>query len=174
MIKFRYEDDSFTGVYRYFRSLAIRQPFITARDNLKAQFEKNRLKLEMEENSQHDENNLELFLLRYISFLFSPPLLPFERFVRLQGIFFNKTELDSIMALKATLLRSFSSLLASNTGPNVVVETVVLLKLVAMLIFTVSLKKKRGWGGGSTEYKVQEQQLANHHGTWVPEGERVS
>jgi protein SMG7 len=61
----RYEDDSFSGVYRYFRSLAIRQPFLTARDNLKAQFEKNRLKLETEDINQRDEGNVDLLLARY-------------------------------------------------------------------------------------------------------------
>ena len=61
----RYEDDSFSGVYRYFRSLAIRQPFLTARDNLKAQFEKNRLKLEIEALNHRDDSSVEFFLARY-------------------------------------------------------------------------------------------------------------
>jgi hypothetical protein len=56
--------------------------------------------------------------------------------VRLQGIFFNKAELESIMSLKSTLLRSFSSLLASN-GPNIIIDTMTILKLISMLIFTV-------------------------------------
>ena len=57
--------------------------------------------------------------------------------MRLQGAFFNKTELDSIMSSKATLLHSFSSLLASNTGPSIAIDTMTIIKLIAMLIFTV-------------------------------------
>ncbi|KAL6073696.1 Telomerase activating protein Est1 [Balamuthia mandrillaris] len=42
-----YVDDELNAVYRYFRSLAVRNPFVTARDNLVVLFEKNRQKAQM-------------------------------------------------------------------------------------------------------------------------------
>jgi protein SMG7 len=41
-----YADDDFNAVYRYFCSLAVLHPFLTARDNLIVLFEKNRIKSE--------------------------------------------------------------------------------------------------------------------------------
>jgi len=40
-----YADDDLTAVYRYFRSLCVRSPFLTARENLSVLFEKNRIKV---------------------------------------------------------------------------------------------------------------------------------
>lgn len=58
--------------------------------------------------------------------------------MKLQGIFFNKAEMEAVTPLKNALLRTFSVLLSPNYyNNNNQLDGSIILKMVAMLIFTV-------------------------------------
>ena len=69
-----YQNDEYEAIYRYFRSLSVSKPFISARENLILLFEKNRKSLlNLRIEKEHRLNN---FLLE---------------FVRAHGILFTRT-----------------------------------------------------------------------------------
>ncbi|KAH9313264.1 hypothetical protein KI387_028299, partial [Taxus chinensis] len=137
-----YVGDELLAVYRYFRSLAVETPFVTARDNLILLFEKNRLhyfqlsvyvnesnsqalkvcevsktkgdrtlsigdglKLTLKDQRQHSagENAGSIGELRK-SFR--------VRFVRLNGVLFTKTSLETFPEAYAATIRDLEQLLA--------------------------------------------------------------
>lgn len=71
-----YDDDECDALYRYCRSLCLRTPFDTARDNMRLLFEKNREKMQrLGQNSKRDAGAAKSILARFRT-----------RFVRLHGI----------------------------------------------------------------------------------------
>ncbi|KAI4991354.1 hypothetical protein ZWY2020_039725 [Hordeum vulgare] len=153
-----YSGNEVVAVYRYFRSLAADTPFCTARDNLILAFEKNRQIF-----AQLPINN-KVAIARTI-----PPRprmlilkqlqkrdqnIPdtrksfFMRFVRLNGILFTKTSLETFEELFDVVISDLKILLSSGPneefhfGSDAADNALVIVRLVAILIFTVHNVKK--------------------------------
>ncbi|KAL3625585.1 hypothetical protein CASFOL_031039 [Castilleja foliolosa] len=163
-----YSNDELLSVYRYFRSLALDNPFVTARDNLVIAFEKNRQnytqllddakpatvkttpsrvpvkgrgkgvtrpsfkdKVEANAVKEKSSNNVDLFKA------FA------TRFVRLNGILFTRTSLETFSEVFTMVKKEFLELISS--GPHEAVNFVsdaaecrlAIVRMVAILIFTV-------------------------------------
>ncbi|KAL6048987.1 Telomerase activating protein Est1 [Balamuthia mandrillaris] len=138
-----YVDDELNAVYRYFRSLAVRNPFITARDNLVVLFEKNRQKAQMltaADNAKPkpspkkrtrrpggrriNEPRVEERSVELSAF--------FTRFVRLHGILFTKISLETFDDIQHEVLQDLEALLrAGRLGEDQ------LLKLLLIIIFVI-------------------------------------
>ncbi|KAK3273297.1 hypothetical protein CYMTET_18454 [Cymbomonas tetramitiformis] len=80
-----YGDNELLAVYRYFRSLAVEVPFLTARENLTLLFEKNAVKYSKLPSSAHSAERSSSALWRHLC----------VRFIRLNGIIFSKAGLES-------------------------------------------------------------------------------
>ncbi|KAL6534657.1 hypothetical protein OROGR_013332 [Orobanche gracilis] len=164
-----YSNDELLTIYRYFRSLAVDNPFVTARDNLIIAFEKNRQnyiqllgdaktsamktapsrvpgkgrgkgdtrpsykdnKVEANAVEEKASNNSELFK----AFV--------TRFVRLNGILFTRTSLETFAEVfsmvKHDILELFSSgpTVELNLGSDSAECRLAIVRMVAILIFTV-------------------------------------
>ncbi|CAA0842834.1 Protein SMG7 [Striga hermonthica] len=164
-----YSNDELLSIYRYFRSLAVENPFITARDNLIIAFEKNRqnytqflgdaktatmkttpprvpgkgrgkgetrssfkdCKTESNIVKKKASNNFEL-LKAFVT-----------RFVRLNGILFTRTSLETFaevfLLVKSDLLELLSSgpQEEANFGSDAAECRLATVRMIAMLIFTV-------------------------------------
>ncbi|KAL7097742.1 hypothetical protein ACP275_10G162600 [Erythranthe tilingii] len=171
-----YSSDELVSIYRYFRSLAIDNPFVTARDNLVLAFEKNREKytelvgdgrstvvktipqkapgrgrgkggartpskdvgLEnaavKERTSDHSE--------RFKAFI--------TRFVRLNGILFTRTSLETLADVFSTVKNDLLGLLSSgqdedlNFGSDTSECRLAIIRMIAILIFTVHDANENG------------------------------
>ncbi|KQJ96008.1 protein SMG7 [Brachypodium distachyon] len=163
-----YSGDEVTAIYRYFRSLAMDSPFSTARENLIIAFEKNRQSYAQlhsknkvaaaralpsrsvgrgrgradtriqpkgantEVTSKEQEYSIPDILQSF-----------FVRFVRLNGILFTKTSLETFGELSATVASDLQILLSSgpveelNFGSDAVENALSFVKLIAILVFTV-------------------------------------
>uniref|UniRef100_A0A0D9X6I6 DNA/RNA-binding domain-containing protein n=1 Tax=Leersia perrieri TaxID=77586 RepID=A0A0D9X6I6_9ORYZ len=163
-----YAGDEVTAIYRYFRSLAVDNPFSAARENLILAFDKNHeiyAKLSgnskaptakslpsrsvgrargrgerrfqpkgsnTEEISKEREYNIQEILKAF-----------YIRFVRLNGILFTRTSLETFGELSGTVISDLQILLASgpyeelNFGVEAAENALSVVKLVAILIFTV-------------------------------------
>ncbi|XP_062082256.1 nonsense-mediated mRNA decay factor SMG7 isoform X2 [Humulus lupulus] len=164
-----YSGDELVAVYRYFRSLAVDSPFSTARENLIVAFEKNRhsysqlsgdavarggkdspAKLSGKARGKGEgkhvskDTNAETKLVKegvsssqesYKSFC--------VRFVRLNGILFTRTSLETfaeVLSLVSGGLRKFLSSGPEEElifGADAVESGLIVVRLVAILIFTV-------------------------------------
>lgn len=95
-----YKEDEFRTLYHYFRSLAVKIPFTTAKDNLTVLFEKNKNKYENPEQSKpkstEKSDKVEKFL---------------KTFVRAHGILFTKTGIESLIKIKEKLMEEMDTLL---------------------------------------------------------------
>ncbi|GFP92889.1 protein smg7 [Phtheirospermum japonicum] len=164
-----YSNDELLSVYRYFRSLALDNPFITARDNLIIAFEKNRQsytqllgdvkpptvkttpsrlpakgrgkgetrspfkdnKVEANAVKEKSSNNFDLFK----AFV--------TRFVRLNGILFTRTSLETFAEVFTMVKKDLLELLSSgpheavNFGSDAAECRLAIVRMVAILIFTV-------------------------------------
>ncbi|KAL0453202.1 UNVERIFIED_CONTAM: protein SMG7 [Sesamum latifolium] len=164
-----YSNDELVSIYRYFRSLAVDNPFVTARDNLIIAFEKNRqnytqlvgdgkattvktapsrmsgkgrgkggtrsslkdIKTEATAVKEKVPNNLELFK----AFI--------TRFVRLNGILFTRTSLETFVEVFSMVKSDLLELLSSgpdedlNFGSDVAECRLAIVRMIAILIFTV-------------------------------------
>ncbi|KAK9154653.1 hypothetical protein Sjap_002133 [Stephania japonica] len=162
-----YFGDEFVAVYRYFRSLAVNSPFSTARDNLILAFEKNRQSCSLllgsansssvksgpvrkigkgrgkgetvtVEDTKVEANSIKgPISIRETCKAFS------IRFVRLNGILFTRTSLEtfeevlSLVSSDLHLLLSSGPLEELNFGSDIANNGLVIVRLVAILIFTV-------------------------------------
>eukprot|EP01027_Heterolobosea_sp_BB2_P010046 GEZU01014792.1.p1 GENE.GEZU01014792.1~~GEZU01014792.1.p1 ORF type:complete len:355 (-),score=75.97 GEZU01014792.1:16-1080(-) len=124
-----YQEDECEAIYRYFRSLAVKKPFISARDNLTLLFEKNRQKLQtlgtnksVKQRGKKDKSLKNDDILQ--SFL--------TRFVRLHGIIFTKTSLETF---KDTLSEAMRDLIAYMHKDSLPADLP--LKMTVMNIFTL-------------------------------------
>ncbi|XP_073123264.1 nonsense-mediated mRNA decay factor SMG7-like [Henckelia pumila] len=164
-----YANDELLSIYRYFRSLAADNPFVTARDNLIIAFEKNRQnynqllgnsKAALEKTApskmpgkgrgkgetrrnfkdnmaatssvkERASNNFELFK----AFI--------TRFIRLNGILFTRTSLETFAEVFSVVKNDFIELLSSGPneefsfGADVNECILIIVRLVVILIFSV-------------------------------------
>lgn len=162
-----YSGDDLGSIYRYFRSLAVDNPFTTARDNLIVAFEKNR---QSYSQLPGDPNNstLKTVALRKPFHQKVETSLPSEdikvegtsiyenpssitetyksfciRFVRMNGILFTRTSLETFDEVFCLVRRDLKVLLSSgaeeqmNFGTQGFENELFVVRLVAILIFTV-------------------------------------
>ncbi|XP_043691198.1 protein SMG7 [Telopea speciosissima] len=161
-----YSGDELVAIYRYFRSLAVDNPFTTARDNLIIAFEKNR-----QSYSQlpgETKNSVKVVPVRMtgkgrgkgeakVSSKDTKPEVTSKertatthetfkafciRFVRLNGILFTRTSLETFGEVFSSVTSDLQELLSSgpeelNFGSDTVENGLVIVRLVAILIFTV-------------------------------------
>lgn len=165
-----YSGDELMAVYRYFRSLAAENPFSTARDNLIVAFEKNRqsytqlhvdLKLPSVKESPVKtrgrgrgktdpairskepitDGNADMDRVTEIRQMFKAFRV---RFVRLNGILFTRTSLETFEEILSLVTNGFQELLSSGPeddlsfGNDAVENGLFIVILVSILIFTVN------------------------------------
>ncbi|KAL2895865.1 Protein SMG7 [Bienertia sinuspersici] len=164
-----YHGDDFAATYRYFRSLAVESPFTTARDNLIIAFERNRQSYAQllgdskasvvkpassrltgkgkgrgEARALSKENRRQTSPKKE-----KPPSIPeiFKafciKFVRLNGILFTRTSLETFADVLSMAKNDFLVLLSSGLdeqcsfGSDAAECGLVIVRLVAIFIFTV-------------------------------------
>ncbi|KAF5941131.1 hypothetical protein HYC85_022298 [Camellia sinensis] len=162
-----YSGDELVTIYRYFRSLAVDNPFTTARDNLIIAFEKNRQsysqllgdakasvkktpvrmtgkRRQKGETRVPKDNRVEASFVKERSSRIHETLKAFNiRFVRLNGILFTRTSLETFGEVFSMAKRDFLELLSSGPdeeysfGSDVAECRLVIIRLIAILIFTV-------------------------------------
>ncbi|KAL6959251.1 hypothetical protein U1Q18_041153 [Sarracenia purpurea var. burkii] len=162
-----YSGDELVAIYRYFRSLAVDNPFTTARDNLIIAFEKNRqsysqllgdAKAPVQKNPVRmagkgrgkgetkvpKDNRVEASVVKERASSIPETFKAFNiRFVRLNGILFTRTSLETFGEVFSLARSDFLVLLASgsdeeyNFGLDAAECRLVIIRLVAVLIFTV-------------------------------------
>ncbi|PSS33522.1 hypothetical protein CEY00_Acc03909 [Actinidia chinensis var. chinensis] len=162
-----YSGDELLAVYRYFRSLAIENPFTTARDNLIIAFEKNRQSYSQlpgdakasvkmapvrvigkgrgkGETRVPKDNRVEASFAKERVSSIPETFKAFNiRFVRINGILFTRTSLETFGEVFSMARSDLLELLASgsdeeyNFGSDAAECRLVIIRLVAVLIFTV-------------------------------------
>ncbi|KAI4967684.1 hypothetical protein ZWY2020_019630 [Hordeum vulgare] len=168
-----YSGNEVVAVYRYFRSLAADTPFCTARDNLILAFEKNRQIFAQlpisnkvaiartlpprsagrgrgrgEIRFQPKDVNTEAASKERDQNIPDTRKSFFMRFVRLNGILFTKTSLETFEELFDVVISDLKILLSSGPneefhfGSDAADNALVIVRLVAILIFTVHNVKK--------------------------------
>ncbi|KAM7277763.1 hypothetical protein ACFE04_004897 [Oxalis oulophora] len=171
-----YSADELAAIYRYFRSLAADSPFSTARENLIVAFEKNRQsycekagdvvkgsivkdssgqqegkgrkngeeKLASKETTSPVKERLSTTQKTYKIFC--------TRFVRLNGILFTRTSLETFAEVLTLASNDFLELLSSgpqeklNFGADTNQNALFIVRLVAILIYTLNNSKKENQG----------------------------
>ncbi|KAA8517266.1 hypothetical protein F0562_017559 [Nyssa sinensis] len=164
-----YLGDDLVAVYRYFRSLAVDNPFTTARDNLIIAFEKNRQsyyqllgdakaasvktaparitgkgRRKGETRFPLKETRVEATLVKERSSSMPETFKAFSvRFVRLNGVLFTRTSLETFEEVFAMARSDLLELLSSgpneeyNFGSDAAECRLAIIRLMAILIFTV-------------------------------------
>ncbi|KAL9233586.1 hypothetical protein vseg_008564 [Gypsophila vaccaria] len=140
-----YASDELGAVYRYFRSLAAEVPFPTAKDNLVTAFEKNRQSytqlLEATKNAGKREASIKE---KYKDFC--------NRFIRLHGILYSRTSLETFPAVLSSVTEVLNELLSSgpeenqNFGRDGTENGLFIMRVAALLIFTVYNVNKKTEG----------------------------
>ncbi|MBA0757755.1 hypothetical protein Gotri_020823 [Gossypium trilobum] len=173
-----YSGDELLAVYRYFRSLAVDNPFLTARDNLIVAFEKNRLnfsqlpgdvktplvkehglrlsgkgRVKVEAKLASKDSNMELSTAKEkVSRVQDAFKLFSIRFVRLNGILFTRTSLETFADVLTLVSHDLCELLSSgpeeepNFGTDAAENSLLFVRLVSILIFTVHNLKRENEG----------------------------
>ncbi|XVF47255.1 hypothetical protein PTKIN_Ptkin03bG0094800 [Pterospermum kingtungense] len=168
-----YSGDELLAVYRYFRSLALDNPFSTARDNLIVAFEKNRhnystlpgdvkaplvkepaVRLSGKGRGKGEAKlNMESGLAKEKVSGVQDTFKSFcIRFVRLNGILFTRTSLETFADVLSLVSRDLCELLSTgpeeglNFGMDAAENALFLVRLVSILIFTVHNLKREGEG----------------------------
>lgn len=164
-----YSGDELVAIYRYFRSLAVDSPFTTARDNLIIAFEKNRQSFTQllgdarapsvkttlvrgngkgrgrgETRVASKDNKVEVSSVKEKT---STTLETFRafgvRFVRLNGILFTRTSLETFGDVFSVVRGDLLELLSSGTdeeynfGSDATDCRLAIVRMVAILIFTI-------------------------------------
>lgn len=168
-----YSSDELVAVYRYFRSLAVDSPFSTARDNLIVAFEKNRQSYsqmsgdvksstakeagrltgkgrgKVEAKLASKDADMETSTVKESVSGVQEKLKAFcTRFVRLNGILFTRTSLETFAEVLALVSSGLCELLSSgpeeelNFGSDANENALFIVRLVSILIFTVHNLKK--------------------------------
>ncbi|KAG0502516.1 hypothetical protein HPP92_002588 [Vanilla planifolia] len=162
-----YSSDDLVTIYRYFRSLAVEAPFSTARDNLIIAFEKNRQRVAQLPTVKAASTNAlptpstgrgrdrgDTRILAKDSSTDSPVKLSdlsttdiFKAFstlfVRLQGILFTRTSLETFEEVFAAVISHLHELLSSGPkeahsfGVDAAENCQFIVRVVSILIFTV-------------------------------------
>lgn len=173
-----YSGDELVAVYRYFRSLAVESPFSTARDNLIVAFEKNRQsysqlpgeskasiikespvrftskgrgkgEVKLVSKDANKETGLEKETASNAPEMYKTFCI---RFVRLNGILFTRTSLETFSEVLTSVSSGLSEFLSSgpeeelNFGADTVESSVAIVRLVSILIFTVHNSKRETEG----------------------------
>ncbi|CAJ1964519.1 unnamed protein product [Sphenostylis stenocarpa] len=171
-----YSGDMLVTIYRYFRSLAVDSPFITARENLIVAFEKNRLSFSqlsgdakahaVKESSGRvmgkGRGKGEAKLARGTTVDASPRtgassiqetyIYFCTCFVRLNGILFTRTSLETFAEVLAAVSTGLRELLTSgqdeelNFGTDAPENALVIVRIVCILVFTVYNVNKESEG----------------------------
>lgn len=179
-----YSGDELMAVYRYFRSLAAENPFSTARDNLIVAFEKNRLSYTqlhvdsktpsvkesavrtkgrgrgkadpvVQSKESITEVDVDKATTRQMFKAFR------VRFVRLNGVLFTRTSLETFEEILSLVSNTLQELLSSGPeeelsfGTDVVENGLFIVILVSVLLFTVNNVKGGGTEGQSYADIVQ-------------------
>ncbi|GAB2267140.1 hypothetical protein Dimus_002125 [Dionaea muscipula] len=164
-----YSGDEYVAIYHYFRSLAVETPFLTARENLVIAFEKNRqsysqLLADLKTSSAklmtgrmagkgrgrgdsrlpQRENKVDGNYIKDKAPTLADRLRAFTvKFVRLNGILFTRTSLETFADVLSMARNDFVELLSSgakeqhNFGSDPAECGLFIIRLVAILIFTV-------------------------------------
>ncbi|CAI9787512.1 unnamed protein product [Fraxinus pennsylvanica] len=163
-----YSNDELVSIYRYFRSLAVENPFITARDNLIIAFEKNRQSYTQllgdaktlvkaapsripgysrrkgETRTSIKDNKVEVSSVKERASSVADLLKAFiTRFVRLNGILFTRTSLETFEEVFSMVKNDFLELLSSgpdevlNFGSDAAECRLVIVRFITILIFIV-------------------------------------
>ncbi|CAI9754796.1 unnamed protein product [Fraxinus pennsylvanica] len=163
-----YSNDELVSIYRYFRSLAVENPFVTARDNLIIAFEKNRhsytqllgdakalakaVPSRMPGNSRGKgetrpsikDNEAEAISIKERASNIADLLKAFiTRFVRLNGILFTRTSLETFEEVFSMVKNDLLELLSSgpdeefNFGSDAAECRLVIVRLITILIYMV-------------------------------------
>ncbi|KAE8734774.1 Protein SMG7 [Hibiscus syriacus] len=174
-----YSGDELVAVYQYFRSLAVDNPFSTARDNLIVAFEKNRHnylqlpgdvkapfkepavqqsgkgrgKVEPKLSYKEKDGNIEASpATEKVSGVQDTFKYFCVRFVRLNGILFTRTSLETFADVLTHISRDLCELLSSgseeelNFGTGPAENALLFVRLVSILIFTVHNLKRESEG----------------------------
>nr|KYP37878.1 Protein SMG7 [Cajanus cajan] len=172
-----YSGDELVAIYRYFRSLAVDSPFTTARENLIVAFEKNRQSfsqlsgdakaLAVKESSGRSTGKGRgkgeaKLATRGTSVDASPKPGASStketykyfctRFVRLNGILFTRTSLETFAEVLAVVSTGLRELLSSgqdeelNFGTDTAENALVIVRIVCILVFTVYNVNKESEG----------------------------
>lgn len=164
-----YSNDELVAIYRYFRSLAVESPFATARDNLIIAFEKNRQCYTQmlgdpkasstkavpprmtgkgrgrgETRQPMKDDKVEAISVQEKASSMPDIFKTFTmRFVRLNGILFTRTSLETFGEVQLVVKSDLLELLSSgpdekyNFGFDAADCRLAIVRLVAILIFTV-------------------------------------
>ncbi|XP_022846209.1 protein SMG7-like [Olea europaea var. sylvestris] len=164
-----YSNDELVSTYRYFRSLAVDHPFVTARDNLIIVFEKNRqsytqLLGDAKASSlktvssrmpgkgrgkggtrpSFKDDKVDSSAVKEHIFTVPEVFKAFSiRFVRLNGILFTRTSLETFEEVFSVVKNDLVELLSSgpdekyNFGSDAAECRLAIVRMVAILIFTV-------------------------------------
>ncbi|CAF2340684.1 unnamed protein product [Brassica napus] len=173
-----YSGDEFAATYRYFRSLAVETPFPTARDNLIVAFEKNRLSYAQlfaapkesprrptgkrrgkgQDNSSKKDADVVAAPEKDKATSADEKLKAFcVRFVRLNGILFTRTSLETFSDVLASTSSSLRDLISSSLkeemsfGKDTSDSALFIVRLVTILIFSVANSKKEKEGQSYAE-----------------------
>ncbi|MBA0784255.1 hypothetical protein Gotri_001847 [Gossypium trilobum] len=173
-----YSGDELGAVYRYFRSLAVDNPFSTAKDNLIVAFEKNRhnysqlpgdvkaplvkepaVRLSGKDRGKAEaklaskETNMESNAAREKVSGVQDAFKSFcIRFVRLNGILFTRTSLETFADVLSLVSHDLCELLSSgpeeelNFGTDAAENALLLVRMVSILVFTVYNLKRESDG----------------------------
>nr|XP_029117225.1 protein SMG7 isoform X2 [Elaeis guineensis] len=178
-----YSADDLLALYRYFRSLAVNNPFLTARDNLIIAFEKNRQNCSQLPGSSKvssartlpsratgkgrgrgdfrpaaKETKVESTRIKERE-LSTPEVFKafLTRFIRLNGILFTRTSLETFGEVFALVISDLLELLSSgpeeklNFGQDAAENGLVIVRLIAILIFSVHNAKRESEGQSYAE-----------------------
>lgn len=163
-----YSGDELVTVYRYFRSLAVDNPFSTARENLTIAFEKNRQSYSQllgdakassviapvrmngkgrgkaEARTPLKNNKKEVSSVKERASIVRETFKAFRiRFVRLNGILFTRTSLETFEEVYSMAKGNLLELLSSgpeeehNFGSGAAENRLMTVRLIAILIFAV-------------------------------------
>ncbi|KAF5750285.1 protein SMG7-like [Tripterygium wilfordii] len=163
-----YSGDELLAIYRYFRSLAVDNPFSTARDNLIVAFEKNRqsfsqlvgdangtsvksapMQMNVKERGKVgtttlNDSKMEASSVKQNSSCTPEDFKAFSiRFVRLNGILFTRTSLETFGEVFSMVRGDLIELLSSGPEENYKFGSgaadvgVLIVRLIAIVIFTV-------------------------------------
>lgn len=173
-----YSGDELVAVYRYFRSLAVNSPFPTARDNLIVAFEKNRqsysqlpedvkasvvkespVRLTGKGRGKGDtkfaskDTNSEGSQVKERASTLPETYKSFcIRFVRLNGILFTRTSLETFAEVHSLVSGGLRELLSSgpeeelNFGADAIENGLLIVRLISILIFTIHNVKRETEG----------------------------
>ncbi|KAE8682500.1 Protein SMG7 [Hibiscus syriacus] len=172
-----YSGDELGAVYRYFRSLAVDNPFSTARDNLIVAFEKNRHNYsqlpgdvkapfkepavrqsgkgrgKVEAKLASKDGNMEKYPANEKVSGVQDTFKSFcIRFVRLNGILFTRTSLETFADVLTQVNHDLCELLSSgpeeelNFGTGAAENALLFVRMVSILIFTVHNLKRESEG----------------------------